>query len=190
MADSKGFWAGFWGGAKEAGIVPEASAEQPTGGTRLVAVTPEQLATIEGAAAPLQPVQQRSEQDAEIVELRKQLAQARADRIQADAQAFVKEQLGQGHAFPAEQAAIAALYVRAAEIDATAPRDDGQPSCVALVKAAYADRPASSMSRQLLAPNIAGTVLPNNAGGDDAELAATEASARKYGEQRNGKKHA
>ena len=182
------FISGIFAGAKDAGI--ELEPDAPIA----------QTAQLAAVAAPLQLVQSKAADDeraaavaAENAELRKQLAQVRAQQIQTEAQAFVKEQLGAGRAFPAEQAAIVALYVRAAEIDATAPRDDGQPSCAALVTAAYTERPASPMARQLIdgrPPTSAATVLTNNASQGDAEIAQADASAREYAKRANGKRAA
>jgi ClpP class serine protease len=179
--DSKGFWSGFWGGAKDAGIVPEAAAEPALPAPPAQAVTP---------SAPAAP-QQRAEPDPEIARLRQELAKVKAEQIQKDAAAFASAELSQLRAFPAEQAAIVALYSRLAEVDAAhPPQGDGQPSCVALLQAAYSARPAHSLNKPLIpsVPQASGTVLANAGNADDAEIAAAQASAQRYAAQRNGKK--
>lgn len=165
MADQKGFWAGFWGGAKEAGFVPEVSVEPQ----------PPAPATIARADDP------------EKAELRRQLAQLQTAQIQKDAQAFAEKQMSTGHAFPAETQQIVALYARCAEIDAEHLRTDGQPSCVVLLEAAYTARPANSLSRDLLAPGIKVAAVPaSNSSGGDEELAQVKADAEAYAKRVNG----
>lgn len=172
--DQKGFWASFFGGAKEAGIITEASAEQ----------APAQAVATPPAA------QQRTEPDPEVARLRAELTRVKAEQIQKDAAAFATAEIAAGHALPAEQEHIAALYARAAEIDQSQPRDDGQPSCVALVKAAYGNRPAHVLSKPLVegTPKTPAKVLANAGTAEETDLAKADASAREYAEKRNGKK--
>jgi len=171
--DSKGFWSGFWGGAKDAGIVPEATAE---------VVPPAQAVT---PSVPTTPDPRAEQIAAENAELRKQLARVKAEQIQKDAQTFASAELGAARAYPAEQAAIVALYSRLAEVDASHPRDDGQPSCVALLEAAYRARPASSMPRDLLGASPQGVAL-TNAAPKDEELAKVRADAEAFAARQNG----
>jgi hypothetical protein len=179
--DQKGFWASFWGGAKDAGIVSEA--ETAVGAQ--VAGEPLRLV----AAEPLAPVVSKAESDAEITRLRAELAKVQAEQIQKDAQTFAAAELSASRAYPVEKEPMAALYVRAAEMDVLHPREDGQPSCVALVQAAYTARPAHQLSKPLI-PNTPpqGTVLANEGDSEAAELDRAEASARKYAERANGKR--
>jgi ClpP class serine protease len=173
MADQKGFWAGFWGGAREAGIVPEASAD-PT----LPPTAPAQ------ASAPR--AEPSSGQDAELAKLRAENRRLRAEQIQKDAAAFVASHAQQ--TYPAEAQALASLYIRAAEIDQTHPRADGQPSCVALLEAATTARPAHRLDTQVLTPDTSATVLTNNAGGEDKELASVRAKTEQYAGRQSGKR--
>ena len=170
--DQKGFWASFWGGAKEAGIIPEASADPSTPNA------PPSASASDDAAAKAA---------AENAELRRQLAAAKAERVIADAEVFTKAQIGAGHALPVERAAILALYIRAAECDAALPRADGEPSTVALVEAVYATRPANQLSRELIkgAPAQTATVLPGSSSGGDP-YADDVAETKTYGERMNG----
>jgi hypothetical protein len=172
MADGKRFWADLFTGAREAGIVPEASADPPAN------------------PAPATTTNQGDQRLAsENAELRRQLAKAQAERIQADAQAFVKEQLGAGHAYPAEAQALAALYVRMAETDAASPRSDGQPSCIALLEAAAVARPAHQLSQDLISPQQPATVLVNNVGGsEEAEAEARAERVRERNKRTNGRR--
>lgn len=171
--DQKGFWASFWGGAKEAGVITEASEQPPAGGSP-------------------QHLPRTAEQDdraakvaAENTELRTALAKVHAERITADAEAFVTAQIAAGHAYPAEAEALQALYVRVAQLEASAT--DGQPSAVALFKTAIAARPANRMASNLLAPGLpANSRALANAGGDGAMLDEAESSARAYATKANG----
>lgn len=171
MADQKGFWAGFWGGAREAGIVPEASAE---------------LAAIPTVPAQASAPRAEPGQDDELAKLRAENRRLRAEQIQKDAAAFVASHAQQ--TYPAETQALAALYIRAAEMDQTHPRADGQLSCVALLEAATAARPAHRLDTQVLKPDTSATVLTNNAGGEDKELAGVRAKTERYAERQNGKR--
>lgn len=178
-SEKKGFWAWING---EPGTA--AAPEQPATAVIQAAAAP----LMQVAAEPLQPVQQKAETDLELTRLRAELTRLRAEQIQKDAHAFAAAELSASRAYPAEQAAMAALYVRAAEQDAAHPRDDGQPSCVALLKAAYTSRPAHQLSKHLLPANQQAVVLTNNADSDAAELDRAEASAREYAKRANGKR--
>jgi len=167
--DQKGFWSSFWTGAKEAGVVPEASADPAS------------------APAPVQqtpPTQQQP--DPEVARLRAELTKLRAEQIQKDAAAFAASELAANRALPAEKDAIVALYERAAQVDASAPPEGGRPSCVTLLATAYAARPAHTLTKPLL-PSAPATVLTTGGNEEQAMLDTAEASARKYAERANGK---
>lgn len=158
-------WTDFWRGAKEAGIIPETSAD------------PDPVPTPPQSAAPAQP---HDERDQELARLRAALAQAQAEQIQKDARAFVAQHAGQ--TYPSEAQALASLYIRAAEIDHAHPRTDGQLSCVALLEAATAARPKHHMATDVIAPGTPATALTNNTSTEDAEIQARVERVR----QRNG----
>lgn len=178
MADGKdnkdqglSFWSGLFGGAREAGLVaPQASADPPAP---------------PASAAATDPGDQRLA--SENAELRRQLARVQADRVQADAQAFVAQHAAQ--CYPTEAQALAALYVRAAETDATSPRSDGQPSCVALLEAATAARPAHQLSTDLISPQQQpAAVLTNTSGSEESEAAARAERVRERNKLQNGRR--
>ncbi len=164
-------WTDFWRGAKEAGIIPETSTDPAPAPTSL-----------QSAA----PTQAHDERDQELARLRAALAQAQAEQIQKDARAFVASHAQQ--TYPAEAQALAALYIRAAEIDQAHPRTDGQPSCVALLEAATTARPKHQLGTQVLAPDAAVTVLTNNTDGADKELTDVRSKTERYAERQNGKR--
>lgn len=171
------FWASFWTGAREAGIVPE---HETAVGTLI-------------AAEPLASVQSRAEDDArtarvaaENEELRKQLAKVQAERITADAQTWAAAEISAGRAYAAEQSALVTLYAKAAQADA-AQADLG---LLPALKAAAEARPANRLASNLL-PNAlpaGAAVLANTAGGDASLLDDAEKSARAYAAQANGKR--
>lgn len=173
MNDGRGFWAAVFGGARDAGIAPP-SDDGGASDAPLAALPP-------GAEAA-----QR-----ELLHLRAELAKAQADRVGAAAEAFVRAQLSAGRALPAEQAALLALYARLAEMDAAHPRADGQPSCIALLSAAYAARPASLLTTDLIAaPPLARYTLAAEGDADTGGIDAAKSSARAYAERANGRRTA
>jgi ClpP class serine protease len=171
---AKGFWAWMGGGDETpAGPPPALASEQ------LVAVT-----------APLQS--KASDDDraaklaAENAELRATFAKVQAERITADAETFVTQQIAVGHAYPAEAQALTALYVRCAQLDR--PIESGEPSAVALFKTAIEARPANRMASNLLASTVPiGSRALTNSGGDTSMLDDAEQSARAYAAKANGK---
>jgi signal peptide peptidase SppA len=171
MADDKqGFWAGLLNGAREAGlVVPQASADPPA-------------APAPAATTTTDPGDQRLA--SENAELKRQLARVQAERVQVDAQAFVARHADQ--CYPTETQALAALYARAAETDAASPRSDGQPSCVALLEAATAARPAHQLSTDLISPQSPAAVLTNTSGSEAAEAEARAERVRN--KQQNGRR--
>lgn len=169
MTAKEGFWASFWSGAREAGIVP---ATETALGAVVAGQAQETIAVSDSA---------------EITRLRAEVARLRAEQIQKDASAFAAAELASSRALPAEQAAIVALYARAAEIDAATPRTDAQPSCVALVRAAYGARPVHQLSTPLVNATAA-TVLATPTAREDAEVGAARKSAQEYAAARNSKK--
>jgi ClpP class serine protease len=182
--DQKGFWAGFFGGARDAGIITDASEHQ------------QQLATMQAAAAPLMAVQSKSDDDQahakEVAELRAQVTRIQAERITSDAQAFAKEQITTGHAYAAEQQQLIALYVQAAQDDASHPLAVAEnaahapTSRVDLLRTALQARPANRLATNLVDGTAQqGRVLTNTSGATDP-YADDVASAKAYGERANG----
>ena len=129
-------------------LMPDAQRDLANDVARL---TPE-LSTVEQGRMPA--VAGRTAADlAEMVELRKQMAQLTAGRIVQEAKVFVTSQITAGRAYPAEQAALLTLYVGLAQHDLTNPPEAGEPSGVAALTALQSARPsgmASVMSQQLL----------------------------------------
>jgi capsid assembly protease len=120
---------------------------------------------------------------AELVAMRAQIAQMQTERIAQDASAFVHGQIAAGHAYPAEIAALTALTIRAAQLDANLPIPAGEPTTLAL-----AARPANRLAGQLLPSALpTGAVVLTNASGDGAGLDEAEASARAYAVKANGR---
>lgn len=170
---AKGFWA--WMGNEK-----DETPSQPP---------PALASDLIARAAPLQPLQSKTDDDAahasEVAALRKQLAAARAAQIQTEAQAFAKEQIAAGHTYPVAQASLVALYALAAEDDAAAPLADGRTR-VAALRSFVEIQPANQLSKNLIqgAP-LGGTVLANTTGATDP-YADDAASARAYAERANG----
>lgn len=159
------------------------SIEKKGGFWAWVTGTPE---TAEAPAPPTQrsePTQPETEQAnrlmADNAALRAQIAKVQAERITSDAAAFVQAQIASGHAYPAEAAALTALYVWTAQSD---------PTGVQLLTAAIEARPANRLSGSLLPSALppGAAVLTN--GGGDSSLDEAEASARAYGLRANGKR--
>lgn len=164
--DQKGFWAGFFGGAKDAGIITDAP-------------DPTASASSTPAAAPA------PQADPEVARLRAELAKVRAEQIQRDATAFATAEVAANRALPAEQGAMTALYTRAAELDAAHPRSDGAPSCVALVTAAYAARPAHSLTTPLVDSALIGVPATPTSSADELDQARKQGAA--YAARQNKK---
>lgn len=164
---------GFFKAAKEQGIEIE-------GETAPDSV----LRTAAAHQPPTQPAQADSDQ---VRELRAQLIKMQAEHITTAAASFVTQQITAGHAYPAESAQLTALYIRAAQSDASAPPADGQPTSVALLTAALEARPANRLASNLLPATLpAGSVvLPNQASSEQAELAQIDAETRDFAKRQN-----
>jgi len=168
--EKKGFWAWVTGDPATA-----AAPEAPTA-PALELVTAELV-----SQAP----------DPDLARLRGEITRLRGAQITKDAAAFAAGELTARRAYPAEQDALVALYVQCAQDDLASPiADDGtgtqRPrSRVALLQAAYKDRPAHSLSTPLLPHG--GTTLPATENAEAAALDQAEASARAYGARANGK---
>lgn len=177
--DQKGFWAGFFGGAREAGIISDASEKE------------QQLVAMQAAATPLIAVQSKTDDDQahtkEVADLRAQVTRIQAERITADAQAFAQTQITTGHAYAAEQAHLVALYIQAAQDDASHPLaaiegSTAPVSRVDLLRTAVQARPANKLAAHLIENMV---VLPNATGAADP-YAEDAASAKAYAERANG----
>lgn len=175
--EKKSFWASFWEGARDAGVVPEAE-------TALGAQV---------AAGPVLTASAAPEQDArtaQVVEenakLRAELDKVRRARITADAEAFVQGHITAGRALPAEATALGALYTALAYHDAGIALEAGT-NLPTLLRAAIEARPANQLSAQLI-PNAlpAGSVALANGNGAAALLDDADRSARAYAKRANG----
>lgn len=155
------FIAGIFTGAKDAGIELEADAPDPITTTTTTAAT----ASVGQSAPPTDP--DRDAQAARLAELEKQLAAQRQQQIATEAAAFADRAVREKKAFPAEHAAIVALYTQAAQDDdahGQATLADGTLRArTALLDAEIAARPAHSLSAELIASGPGG-VLENDNG--------------------------
>lgn len=168
-------WAGFFNGAKAAGVPIEP--EEPA--------KPAQPATAQtpAAQASAQPA------DPQVAQLRAELAQARALGIKAAADTWVTEQLGAGRMLPAERDQAHSLYTRAAELDAVTVQTAGTPTNVELVRKAYESRPAHKLAQQVLPGQApAAQVLPAGGNAQEELLQAAEDYGRSFARQMNGPK--
>lgn len=150
-----GFWEGFWKGAKtmeaNEAAVPQAGDDVPADG---------QIRTfeLEGGVPDLTRGTRIDEAaQAEIERLRGEL-------LQRDAAAFAEEHIQAGRAFPAERAALIAVYTQAATDD----RERGGQARVDALRGLLGARPAHELTRERVpAQQAAGdggtTVLGNPA---------------------------
>lgn len=175
--EKKGFWATFWEGAREAGVVPE---HETALGAQLAAAPAPQ------AAAPQTPDPRITQAAEENAKLRAELSKMQRAQITADADAFVKGHITAGRALPAESAQLTALYTALACQEAGIALE-ASTSPLGLFRAALDARPANRLADQLL-PNAlpAGAVALPSAGGEAALLDEAERSARAYAKQANG----
>lgn len=179
MADGKSFWAGFWGGAKEAGIVPEAStASGPAAAAEPQSTATQSTATQSTERAP----------DPRTLELEREVARLRGEGIRRDAASFADRLITIDHkALPAERAQLVALYCRAAEDDATHPLAEG--SRVALLQTAVDARSAHQLTKELVG-DAKLLALAGGSGGGEEDIAQARQSATAYAERQNGKRPA
>lgn len=144
--------AGIFAGAKDAGIELEADA---------LPAEPTTTTTTAATAATVSADQ--DVQAARLAELEKQLAEQRTTQIAQSAATFADGAIRDRRAFPAERAALIALYTQAAQDDGAAPVAEGLPTRVAQIEASLASRPQHSLSAELIATGPGGA-LPDNAG--------------------------
>lgn len=141
---------GFFKAAKEEGI--ELEPDAPPAETT--------------AAAPVQanePSPEQTAQDARLAELEKQLAAQREKQIAQAAATFADSAVRDRRAFPAEHAALMALYVQVAQDDGARPTAEGQPSRIAQLEASIAARPQHSLSSELIATGQGGVLEASEA---------------------------
>lgn len=172
MADSKGFWASFFGAAREEGLLDDAPA-----------VVPAQIAAQAGTA------QSNTDHQAEITRLREQLTTAHT----AEASAFVEQLVTNNQAWPAERETLTALYMQASADDLThgaiTLTNGTQTTRVALVKAGHTQRSKHTLTTEQLAHNQNAQVLLNKTTtptGDEVDVEAARAEANAYATQMNG----
>lgn len=179
-------WTAFFNGAQAAGVPIESEG----------VIAPRQLAPgeklAEGTvpagmtAAPVAATLLEAQADPQVAILQAELTKLRAAQIAQNAEGFVSGELTAGRIYPAEQAALTALAMRAGELDATHPPQEGQQTLVALLSAAYAARPATQITRERLPAHA--TVLPAQPSSEAAnDIEKARADARTYAEQANGK---
>lgn len=182
-SEKKGFWA-WVAGEPATAAAPEApAAPVPNSAPAL------QLST--QPAAPAQPTP-----DPQLAQLRAEITRLRGEQITKDAAAFAAAELAANRAYPAEQAALAALYAQLAADDAANPITADATAAqrplarVDLLKAAYTARPAHTLSKPALASVPPGAAVLTNPAGAPADEAAAldqaEASARAYAARANG----
>ena len=152
----KGFWSNFFGGlfasaAEQEGAPLAAAAE---------ALAPVQLTTTTTTAAL---AVEQSDQSAKIAELEARIAQQRQAQIATAAASFADGAVRERKAYPAEHAALVAAYVQAAQDDDARPVGGDTRTRVAQLQALVEQRPAHSLSGELIASG-AGGELATNAG--------------------------
>jgi signal peptide peptidase SppA len=144
----KGFWANMFGGmfkaAKDEGI--------DVGGTQ-APITADPLVAMEAVTATLRP----REDDTEIADLRRQLAEQRTQQTQARAAQFADGAVSDRRAFPAERDALLSAYVQAADDDATSPV--AGESRVQRLEAMIAQRPQHTLTSEVIAQSEGQQVL-------------------------------
>jgi hypothetical protein len=128
-------------------------------------------------ATEAQPVASSARSDADqvrLAELQAEVRRLRAERINDRAQAFAAEQVRGMKAFPAEQAALTALYAQvAADDEQFGPA--GDTTRAVLLASLLASRPAASqLTAESLAPAVA-EVLHNRAAAPDRNAPADDA---------------
>lgn len=136
MANSNGFWAGFFGAAREEGLLDDAPA-----------VPPAQIAAEANRPAP------NAAHTDEIARLRQQLAESHA----AQASNFVDGLIASNRALPAERDALTTAFLQASSDDLThGPinlANGTQSSRTALLRASQEQRPAHSLTNELMPAN-------------------------------------
>jgi hypothetical protein len=177
-------------------VLPPGTVEQ-TGGTpqpgqqiASAGIAPARSST---STAQPQPGARERELEEQLAQARKQAADERASRITTEAEAFADQLIAGSRALPADRDRIVAFYRVAAEDDAAHPRATGteaaDQSRVALLKALYQDRPAHSLTQELVSASDAVLLLPNRASTpkpEDADVEQAQANARRWGERMNG----
>lgn len=173
--DAKGFWSGFWSGAKEQGLL-----DLPSPAVAQIA---------QDANTPAPDAAQNVAQNAEITRLRQQLEASR----QAEATTFVNGLIKAHQLLPADRDNVHALYMQASADDlihGPITLASGQTTRVALVKASQQGRAAHDLTKEQLDPKQnAQQILTNSQHtktGEEAELDAVEQSARAYAARTNG----
>ena len=176
--EKKSFWASFWEGARDAGVVPE---HETALGAQVASLTPAPVAAAPAATDPR--VTQAAEENAK---LRAELSKLQRERITADAEAFAKTHITAGRALPVEAATLSGLYAALACQEAGITLE-ASVSPLASLRAMMDARPANRLAEQLL-PNALppGAVALPSVGGDGALLDEAERSARAYAKQANG----
>lgn len=169
MADPKRFWSGFFGAAREEGLLDDQ--------------TP--------PAAPAAPaVPAPPQQSAELERLRQQLR----DSHTAQATTFVEQLVTANQALPAEREALHALYVQACADDlAHGPitqANGTQTSRAALVKTSQQGRATHSLTKEQVPVGQNAQILANlqqTPTDDEVDIEATKAEASAYATRMNGK---
>lgn len=137
--------------------------------------------------------------EAELTQLRQQLAAEREKRISAEAAAFAEARIAEHKLMPGERGAIVALYQAVARDDADHPRAAGPR--VDLLAAAFTARPAHGLTVETVPATpsvttgeqqpqvIANKTETPQAGATAEEVRLKEeaaANAKAYAERRNG----
>lgn len=139
-------WRGFFRAAKEEGIELEADAPaEPT------------TTAARAQVAEPSPAEQTA-QAARIAELERQLAAQRTAQIAQAATTFADAAVRDRRAYPAEHAALIALYTQAAQDDDRLMVAEGQQTRVALIEAQIAARPQHSLSSEIVASGQGGVL--------------------------------
>ncbi len=131
---------------------------------------------------PAQPAQPNPAA-VENARLQAELRQMKLSQIANLAQQSALAHMAAGRLFPSERVAYVRLFEAMAMEDLMNPRTDGQPSCVALLEAAYTVRPPHRLDQELI--SAGGMVWAPKAGADSADIAAAEESARRYAARKN-----
>lgn len=158
-AMDKGFWTNMFGGlfraAQEEGapLAAAAPVSEP-----LAAVTAPLMldvpGTIEQAAGP-------DPREARLAELERQLATQQQQQRDVQAAAFADGAVRSHRALPAERPALYDAYLRASCDDAAAPLTNG--SRAALLEGLVNQRIPHSLTQELIAQQVQGTILPTDA---------------------------
>lgn len=102
-------------------------------------------------------VEAEAKRDAEMLAMRSELTKLRGEVIRKDAEAFASILVAAHQALPAEHGAIASLVVQAKLDDAERPMAEG--SREALVRSAYASRPAHNLTGELVPDNSVQSIV-------------------------------